>query len=317
MASSASPSNLPGPLNPGDVVSAALRLYRDRFKVYFFLAAQATLWLGLGVVGAVAIMAIALVIFPDPLDNDLSLIAVLISSVVALVPLLYGLVQYFMLSAALGRLAFHELINQPETTNGVQQILRPKLGEFFLLLVQLLVIYIVIYLGAVLLSTLAGGLVGLFFGGIVGGLTNASIGGVLGVSLGILAGFLVFMVILIRVASLLFIAEVVLAIEPKQVAGNSIRRSMELSKTSVGRIQIIILATFLIQLPITILTNTLPSLLISALPSSVLLPSIQQVLNAILSLGASLFILPIWQSVKGVLYYDLRSRMEGLDLQDR
>lgn len=317
MASSTSPSNLPSPLNPGDVVSAALRLYRDRFKVYFSLAAQATLWLGLGVAVAAAIVAIALVAFPDPVNNDLSIVAVLISSVVALVPLLYGLVQYFMLSAALGRLAFHELINQPETTTAVQQILRPKLGEFFLLLVQLLVIYIIAYLGAVLLSTLAGGLVGLLIGGIIGGLTNASIGGIFGVSLGFLAAFLMLMLILIRVISLLFIAEVVLAIEPNQVAGGSIRRSRELSKTSIGRIQIIILATFLIQLPITILTNTLPSLLIAALPSSVLLPSIQQTLNVLLSLAASLAILPIWQSVKGVLYYDLRSRMEGLDLQNR
>ena len=41
---SASPSNL-GPLNPGNVVSASIRLYRDRFKMYLTLSAKAYLWL--------------------------------------------------------------------------------------------------------------------------------------------------------------------------------------------------------------------------------------------------------------------------------
>jgi hypothetical protein len=37
-----------GPLNPGDVVSAALRLYKDKFKPYFQLAVLATSVAGRG-----------------------------------------------------------------------------------------------------------------------------------------------------------------------------------------------------------------------------------------------------------------------------
>ena len=48
-----------GPLNPGNVVSAALRLCRDRFKTYFGLSLVAVLWASLPIIG-IAILAVLL-----------------------------------------------------------------------------------------------------------------------------------------------------------------------------------------------------------------------------------------------------------------
>jgi hypothetical protein len=36
-----------------------------------------------------------------------------------------------------------------------------------------------------------------------------------------------------------------------------------------------------------------------------------------IGLAASVIVLPLWQTIKAVIYYDLRSRREGLGLQLR
>jgi len=110
---------------------------------------------------------------------------------------------------------------------------------------------------------------------------------------------------------------VVLAVEPNQDAGSSLSRSWELTQKSMGRIQIVFLATFLIQLPVLSVTNSLPSLLLAFVPDHMVAVVISQGIGLILSFAGSILILPLWQAVKGVLYYDLRSRREGLDLELR
>jgi len=80
---------------------------------------------------------------------------------------------------------------------------------------------------------------------------------------------------------------------------------------------VVFLATFLIQIPIVMVTNYIPTLLIELLPGNTAFSAIATALGLVLSLVGSIFVLPLWQAVKGVLYYDLRSRREGLDLELR
>jgi hypothetical protein len=222
-----------------------------------------------------------------------------------------------MLSSVIGRLSFGDLVSQPETSLAVRRILNPKLGQFLLLGFLLFLAYIAAYLVAALVAMLAGGAVGLVFGGILAALINTTVGGIVGGILGFVLGFGVLVLALIWILSRLFISEVVLAIEPNQEAGGSMSRSWELSQASIWRIQIVFLATFLIQLPILSVTNYLPSLFLAFLPDDTLFFAITQGFSLIFSLLGSIVILPLWQAVKGVLYYDLRSRREGLDLELR
>ncbi|MGB3767189.1 MAG: hypothetical protein WA947_11580, partial [Phormidesmis sp.] len=117
---SASPSNL-GPLNPGNVVSASIRLYRDRFKMYLTLSAKAYLWL--------------------------------------IVPI-YGWAKYCMYTGLMSRLAFQELMNQPETPREAYRQVSPKIWSFLGLGCLLLLIFAGAYLAIVLVSLLAGFVVG-------------------------------------------------------------------------------------------------------------------------------------------------------------
>jgi hypothetical protein len=317
MSFSDSSSGSLGPLNPGDVVSAALRLYRDRFKTYLQLSALATLWILGGIVG----MALAIAVLAGGLGamggETLAIVGGLLGALVGVLPLLYGMAKYTMISSVIGRLSFSDLINQPETSLDVRRDLNPKLGQFLFLGFLLTLAFMAAYIVAALAAALVGVGSGLVVGGILGALTNATVGGIVGTILGVLLGIAIFTLGLIWVVSHLFIPEVVLAVEPNQDAGSSLSRSWELTQKSIGRIQIVFLATFLIQLPVLSVTNYIPSILFAFVPDSVTAVVISQGIGLILSFAGSILILPLWQAVKGVLYYDLRSRREGLDLELR
>ena len=71
MDSSATPGSQLGPLNPGNVVSAAIKLYRDRFKTFFMLALMATLWIVGGVVALDFLRSESWPEFLSPLAGDI------------------------------------------------------------------------------------------------------------------------------------------------------------------------------------------------------------------------------------------------------
>jgi hypothetical protein len=314
MTTSVPQGNQLGPLNPGDVVSAALRLYKDRFKTFMQLAVLATLWL----VGGIVAMILAIALFAAAgaaVGNEVgAILGGLFGAMAGMVALLYGAAQYYALSSVIGRLSFQSLINQPETALDARRQVAPRLGQFLALGFLLLLAYLAAYMVSAIAALILGGGVGLLAAGTLSALINEPIGAVLGTLLGLVLGLAILLVALIWVASRLFIAEVVLAIESEQDAGSSMSRSWELTQTAIWRIQVVFLATFLIQLPILSVTNYIPSILLELLPLGDAVYGLIAVLSLLLSLLGSMVVLPLWQAVKGVLYYDLRSRREGLDL---
>lgn len=303
-----------GPLNPGDVVSAALRLYKDRFKTFMQLAVLATLWFVGGIVGMVLAIAILIGVGAAVGGEVGAIVGGLLGALLGMAPLLYGSAKYYALSSVIGRLSFQELINQPETLIEARRLVAPRLGQFLVLGFLLLLAYLGAYLVSAIAALVAGGGVGFLSAGILSALINGPIGTVLGTILGVVLGLAILLIALIWVASRLFISEVVLAIEPGQDAGGSMSRSWELTETAIWRIQVVFLATFLIQLPILSVTNYVPRILLELLPVDESVYGVIAVLSLVLSLLGTMVILPLWQAVKGVLYYDLRSRREGLDL---
>lgn len=306
-----------GPLNPGDVVSAALRLYKDRFKTFVQLAGLATLWLVAGIAGMGMAIALLAGVGLGLGGNGGAIAGGLLGFLVGFGPLLYGSAKYYAISSVIGKLSFQDLINQPETALEARRQVAPRLGQFLFLGFLLTLAYMAAYLVGALAALMAGGSVGFLTAGIFSALINEPVGAVIGIIFGGILGLVILLVALIWVASRLFISEVVLAIEPRQDAGGSMSRSWELTQAAILRIQIVFLATFLIQLPILSVTNYIPSILLEFLPADGVVYGITTALSLILSLVGSLVVLPLWQAVKGVLYYDLRSRREGLDLSLR
>lgn len=273
----------PGPIQPlslGNVVSAGLRLYRSHLKDYFLLALKAYVWL--------------------------------------LVPF-YGWAKFYALSALISRLAFGELVNQPESISSSVRFVNSRLWQFFVTILWMFLLFLGI--------TIGGGILGFIFGVLSIGIFSAT-------TLQGNAGFYVILALLVVLVSLIiliaffwlltrfFLVDVPLAIEDDVDGTSTIGRSWELTKGYVWRILLISFVAFLITLPLQIVVQiiiTVIQLIFASLSdqNSSVFGLISSLLILALSFGSGAIILPFWQAIKAVVYYDLRSRREGLGLRLR
>lgn len=261
------------PLSIGNVVTAGVRLYRSNLKTYLKLAASAYLWV--------------------------------------LVPV-YGWAKYAAISGLISRLAFGELVNQPESVSTARSKIMPRLWSFLRVAFQVGFLLLLVYIGLVIV------------GAIIAGIMGAILGTVLGSSaiwiIASLATIIVFVLVLLGCVwfySRWVIAEVPLAVEENINGGESVARSWDLTKSFMWRIQGIVLVTFAVSLPIVVLFSYLPRLLLLPLEPGSTAYATLSLINFIISLVGGIFVMPFWQAIKAVIYYDLRTRREGLGLKLR
>jgi hypothetical protein len=250
------------PLSVGNVVSAGVRLYRDRFKLYFGLAFQAFLW--------------------------------------GIVPI-YGWAKSYQIQAIISRHAVSELAEQPETIESICNQLDRKMWDFWTAQI----------------------LIGLIAFGVKFGLSIAS-----GIIVGIVPSLeaiinLVTLGIYLWVYAHFFITELPLAVEGNMKPKTAINRSWELSKGFIPNIMGIIAVATLITIPLGLIVF-IPILI--TIPTVLINPSPEALLTALGMLVPLLFIafacigllvMPFWQIIKALIYYDLRNRREGTGLQLR
>jgi hypothetical protein len=266
------------PLSIGSVVSAGMRLYRSHLKEYFFISLKAYAWL--------------------------------------LVPI-YGWVKFYALSALISRLAFGELVNQPESVSSGERFVNSRLWEFFVNIILMFVIGIGITLVFLLFGGLLIGIPAALLGGFQNGnLTNIGIF----ILISLLAMIIIFTGIL-WIGTRFYLVDVPLAIEDDINGSSTINRSWELTKGNIGRILLISLVGFLITIPIQfiiqIITSIIQLILIPLAKDNALFSIISVLLILGITFAGGALIVPFWQTLKAVVYYDLRSRREGLGLQLR
>ncbi|MEH2357289.1 hypothetical protein [Nostoc sp.] len=261
------------PLSIGNVVSAAVQLYRSHLKTYLNLAAIAHLWV--------------------------------------LVPV-YGWAKYAAISGLISRLAFGELIYQPESVQTARSHVNPRLWSFLRVGLQVGISLLVIYIGLAIVGGVLAGLIGVALGGILG-----SSGVIVATTLAIIITAGIILLGLTWFYSRWIVAEVPLAVEENINGGESVARSWELTKASVFRIQGIVLVAFIVTLPLVFVLNYIPSLFLIRLEPGTAIYSIVNLISVIGSLIGGVLVMPFWQALKAVLYLDLRSRREGLGLQLR
>ncbi|WP_392532401.1 hypothetical protein [Nostoc sp. C117] len=263
------------PLSIGNVVSAAVRLYRSHLKTYLNLAAIAHLWI--------------------------------------IVPI-YGWAKYAAISGLISRLAFGELVYQPESVQTASSHINQRLWSFLRVAFQVGISVLVIYFGLAIVGGIFTALLGILLGSILGGNTGTVL---LTTTLAIIVTVIIMVLGLTWFYSRWVVAEVPLAVEENINGGESVARSWELTKDSVFRIQGVVVVAFLVTLPLIFVLNYLPSLFLIRLEQGSALYSIVYLISWIGSLIGGVLIMPFWQALKAVLYFDLRSRREGLGLQLR
>lgn len=270
-----SPRQSSEPLSVGNVVSAALRIYRDKFKLYWQLAFIGYLWV--------------------------------------LVPV-YGWAKFSGISALISRLAYSEVIERPETVAEARRHVMPKMWSFLGAGILVGLIIAVVTFGVIFIFG--------FLGGVAAAILGQNLTAIIVITLLGIAAFIGFIIGYIRLLSRLFIVELPLAMEENVTATSTISRSWELTKGFVGRLQWIFLVAFLITLPISLVAqigSRILQVVLSALFSSEseIFVFLYLLLLVGLSLASASLLIPFWQSIKAVIYYDLRSRREGLGLQLR
>jgi len=267
------------PLSVGNVVSAGLRLYRDHFKLYLGIAFRACLW--------------------------------------ALLPI-YGWAKFSANSALISRLAFRELSERPETVTQARRHINPRMWSFFFAGI----LVILIFLGAMIGFSVLFGIV-------------ASVLPIQAMVMGFLfnpdpvkIGIFLLLALVIGIAlmfgyiwlySRLSIVELPLAIENNVDATSTIGRSWLLTKGFVLRLVGIFFVAYIITIPIAAIVQVV-SWIVQVVFAAILSDSgffglLYFLLNLALFLGGLAFPIPFWQAIKAVIYYDLRSRREGMDLQ--
>lgn len=270
------------PLSLGNVVSAGLKLYSSHLKSYLKLASLAYLWIFIPV---------------------------------------YGWAKCLATLALISRLAFGELVSQPETVEGGSRFVNSRLWQF--LLMGLLMFAISIGLAIVIIipfSIFAGILTGIVVASQTSGTTiNPVI--VLTILLLTLLLLPVFIVALLWIQARFFLIEVPLAVEDNVDGTSTISRSWELTKGNVWRIMAILFVAYLITIPIQLPFSFASAIIQGILdnlaqdnPNYAILSSL---VGLVITLISAALVVPFWQSIKAVIYYDLRSRREGLGLRIR
>ncbi|BAZ28434.1 hypothetical protein NIES4074_08670 [Cylindrospermum sp. NIES-4074] len=271
-------------ISVGNIVNLGVNLYRAHLKQYFKLSLIAHLWL--------------------------------------LVPI-YGYAKFYALAALISRLAFCELIGQPESPKIARSKIKNQLLKFLLTGIFVTLIPLIQTFGVLVLFSVIYALLNLIFD-----LRNLTLPGNIDYLIFIRIGyFLIFIVVYILLPlwfySPLFLTDLPLVIEDNVSLSQTIKQSRQLIKKSRKRIISIILVSFLITLPtiiiIWIVVRLFLTLVLPIFPKLILSNSLLfgTLFPIFLSFINGVIFMPMWQAIKAVVYFDFISQREGWGLNLR
>lgn len=324
------------PLSVGNTVSLAVRIWRSKLKTFFWIGIRAYLWFLLLAVGWFLVFYAAL--FTSvigglaTLDEEIPPVVQALATLgpglwllsLVLFPLfLFGFAKFLSLSGLLSRLAYQEISGQPESEKVALDQIKPKLWSYLLIAFLNGLILGGVYIVTVILAAIVIFIVGLIVGVTSGGSGEPSlVAMLLLVPLTIVLIVGVVLLPLAWVTTRLMLSEVPISVESSLSAPDSLGRSWQLTKGSFGRLVLVGLVAFLLTIPVQIILGYIPQIPFAIATAAVGTSSgaywILQALSFLVSMATSLlsgaFLLPFWQSLKAVIYFDLRNRREGLGL---
>ncbi len=310
------------PLSPGNTVNAGIRLYRAHFKEYSGIAVTTVLWIAALLILAVPIAFILYAVMPPA-------IATLLILPLGLVLSFYCFGRYLAGSAAISRLVFKELVVEPETAKEAKRFTNARVGGFGLIGLTLFGLFSALIIGVYLALAIVLGIIFSRIGGFVAlqsnpfGLLEGLVQNpatAIAFLIGILAVILFFTIAWTWVAARFAITELPYGIESEVGAADSVGRSWTLTEKNVWHTVMVLFVTSLIMVPISVVLQIISSILqvvlvgLSGTDNSAILLVVYLASFALGMMGI-VITLPLAQSIKGVLYFDLRNRREGLKLQ--
>jgi uncharacterized RDD family membrane protein YckC len=318
-------SELLQPLSPGNTVNAGIRLYRAHFKEYSGVAVTTVLWIAALAILFVPVSFVFYAVLP-------AVFATLLIIPLGLVLSFYCFGRYLAGSAAIARLVFRELSAEPETAIDAKRFTNARAWGFSLMGLVLFFLFAAVFIGmyiaiALIVFVIIGGIAG--FGSAFGddsltAITNFASNPATAIAL--VLGF-IFLILLFSVAwtwiyARFALSELPYGIESETGAVEAIGRSWILTEKDVWHTVLISFTIPLVLFPLNVVIQIATSILQSIL---VAIAGADNSAMLVIAYGSSFLlgllgmvaVLPITQAIKGVMYYDLRNRREGINLQLR
>ena len=301
----------------GEILGTTFTVYRSQFGRFFLISFRAHAWIFTTViastVGLLGIIALLFVVFGQQ-DSAISYLilglAILIAAIAWLGFYLFSLAKFLANSALISKLTFNLLTNSTELPNQSSESIKSKTWAFFRISLYVTASYLFLYIGFWIVGGVLAGI-----SAIILGVSNAD-------ELAVAITFVVFGIVYVLAAAFFyiwlfarwFVPEVVLAVEEITGAVDSIGRSWDLSKPSALKLILVAFIGFLITAPITAVVSFLPVIVTNSFDATDSVYQSVALLASLLNICVSLAILPFWQTVKGVLYYDMRIQARELTL---
>jgi hypothetical protein len=227
-----------------------------------------------------------------------------------LVPV-YGWAKYSAMMGLISRLAFKEVSEQPEAVKDAQRYVKSKMWDLFAAgFIVSLIVFGVTFLYFIIFGIFIGIIVTIF-----GDQSPAATGIVILLTV---ITILLFIFGLVWLISRFFLIELPLAVEEGSNSISAIGRSWQLTKGSVGRIQLVVFLAIMISAPIAIVINIISVILQFAigagLENSPGLAALGTLIYLAQIIAGGALMTPFWQAIKAVVYYDLRVRREGMGI---
>lgn len=267
-------------LNPGNIVTGGLQIYRSRLKSYFIISLIAHFWL--------------------------------------IIPLL-GWAKFFANAALISRLVFQEITNNSEILQFAQKQVNRKLIGFLLsAFIVTAVVYISFNFLLIVIVIIGIRLSPFLYSSIYAYVPKSNLLQTLAFLtyiLFIVLLMVIFITSIISVYSQFFITEVILAVEDNINMWNALKKSNKLISNYGLRPQLIITITTLVCLPVLLLNQIFLALLNFCFTFFKVDNSSLYLIITIALFGLiNIIILPFWQAIKALVYYDIQNRSEGLAL---
>ena len=228
-------NNSIAPLTIGNTINTAFRLYRDRFQTYVFFAVRAGLWSLLPLILQLILSQLLYQTITPEQGSDIGLRLFLFPIQI------FSAAKSLFNNAVISRLAFQDIIYQPETAGQAEKKVKPKMWRLWWMqvLIGLLgaAIILAITLSLVLVSFIP----------------------ILGVLLILLASFCL-PVFFLWLSARICIAELPLVIEDNLGSWQAIKRGWHLTKNSAWRIVGVIFIASLLIIPVYLLSGALASI---------------------------------------------------------
>jgi uncharacterized RDD family membrane protein YckC len=297
------PSDSAQSLSVGNIVSVALQACQINGGPYLLISLLIHALLIVILIVAGLFIVVAAVTIPVLRESDLLLtLAVLTTTITAIAIGLLAFGCYLAGGALLSRLIFKVIQEQSEPPVATGQRIFSQIWTYTKATFWLGLALLITYIGA---GLIAGFVVYLLYiigspllsSGLLSSSASLAIVAIL-VVLTLLI-FLLFLIVIYYVTARLLFVDIILALEEGVTSLQSLRRSWQLTQGQALRIITVLFIYTVIVIPPSLLTT---------------------VANFILPIGSfalTIVLLILWQGVKAVTYYDLRSRNEGLnfDLQ--